>query len=64
MIFQKQILFSICFPILGSGALVLVITFIADNMPMECVTDGIYNLFYHIFPNAYDIKIYRHIDRK
>ena len=55
-----------CFLIksLASGALVLVITFITDNKPMECVTDGIYNLFYHIFPNACNIKIHRHIDRK
>ena len=51
---------------LASGALVLVITVIADNKSMElcyrCYT--VYNLFYHIFPNAYNTKIYRHIDRK
>ena len=50
---------------LASGALVLVITVIADNKPMElCYPCCIYNLFNHIFPYAYNIKIYRHIDRK
>ena len=53
------------FTCLASGTLVLVITVIADNKPMElCYLCYIYNLFNHIFPNAYNIKIYRHIDRQ
>ena len=49
---------------LASGALVLVITVIADNKPMELWYRCYIQYFYHIFPNAYSIKIYRHIDRK
>ena len=46
---------------LASGALFLVIIVIADNKPMElCYRCN----FYYAFPNAYTIKMYRHIDRK
>ena len=49
---------------LASGVLALIITVIADNKPKElCYRCYIY-FFYHIFRNAYIIKIYRHIDRK
>ena len=65
IIFQKKKSFFHMFSYLtlASGALFLVIIVIADNSPWNCVTDVIYN-FYHVFPNAYNIKMYRHIDRK
>ena len=49
---------------LASGALVLVIIVIADNKPMELCYRCYIKYFYHIFPNAYNIKTYRRIDRK
>ena len=49
---------------LASGALVLVIIVIADNKPMELCYRCYILSFCHIFPNAYNIKIYRRIDRK
>ena len=65
MIFQKNTVFHMfSYLSLASGALGLVITVIADNKPKNCVTYVIYNLFNHMFPYAYNIKIYRHIDRK
>ena len=69
MIFQKKnnsttIFHRFSYYSLASGALVLEITVIVDNKPMEICYRFVYNLFYHIFPNAYNIKIYRHIDRK
>ena len=48
---------------LASGALFPVIIVIADNKPMELCYRCYIN-FYHVFPNAYNIKMYRHIDRK
>ena len=58
---SEKILFFTCFPInLASGALVLVLQSLPITSSWNCVTDVIYNIFYHIFPNAYNIKIYRH----
>ena len=57
MIFQKNTIFYMFFyKSLASGALVLVITVIADNMPMELCYRCYLLSFYHIFPNAYNIK--------
>ena len=59
MIFQKKYYFSHVFLLISSlWYLSLSITVIADNKLINCVTDVIYNLFYHIFPNAYNIKIH------
>ena len=65
MIFQKNTIFHMfSYLTLASGALFLVIIVIADNKSMElCYRCYIY-FFYHVFPNAYNIKMYRHIDRK
>ena len=53
MIFQKNTIFYILhmffYKSLASGALILGITVIATNN----VTVVIYNLFYHLFSNAY-----------
>ena len=65
MIFQKNTIFHIfSYLSLASGALVLVITVIADNKPMELCYLCYIKPFNHIFPNGHNIKIYRHIDRK
>ena len=57
MIFQKKYYFSHVFLSISSlWCLSLSITVIADNKLMECVTDVIYNLFYHIYPNAIVLK--------
>ena len=48
---------------LASGALFPVLQSLLITSPWNCVTDVIYN-FYHVFPNAYNIKMYRYIDRK
>ena len=37
---------------------------IADNKPKELCYRCYIIFFYHIYPNAYNIKIYRHIARK
>ena len=44
---------------LASGAIVLVLQSLLLTSSWNCVTDVIYNLFYHIYPDAYNIKIYR-----
>ena len=62
--FQKNTIFYILhmfsYKSLASGALILGIIVIATNN----VTVVIYNLFYHLFSNAYTTKIYRHTNRK
>ena len=62
---EKNTIFHVFnYLILASGALFLVIIVIADNKHMElCYRCFFYN-FNHVFPNAYNIKMYRHIDRK
>ena len=65
MIFQKKYYFYMfSYSSLASGTLVLAIIVIADNKPMELCNRCYILSFYHIFHNAYNIKIYRHIDRK
>ena len=61
---KKTIFHMFSFKSLASGALVLVISVIVENKPMELCYRCYIQSFYHIFPNAYNIKIYRHIDRK
>ena len=64
MIFQKNTIFHM-FPIISSlWCLSLSNKSLLITSQWNCVTDVIYNLFYHIFLNANNIKIYRHIDRK
>ena len=64
MIFQKNTIFHM-FPIIASlRCLSLSNKSLLITSQWNCVTDVIYNLFYHIFLNANNIKIYRHTDRK
>ena len=62
---SEKILFFTCFRFISSlWCLSLSNKSLLITSQWNCVTDVIYNLFYHIFLNANNIKIYRHIDRK
>ena len=66
MIFQKKmnIFHMFSYKYLASGALILGSIAIADIKHM-CLCNGCYKYtFYHMFPNAYNTKIYRDTKRK
>ena len=49
---------------LASGAFILGNIVIADIKPMDMCFRCYKNILYHIFPNAYNTKIYRDTNRK